>query len=135
MAASPAPPIADRLASAAPWWIALGVAGVTLGVFGSPVPMLACLTLIGLGADADLARRFREALAAEGTAGGLAAAGGLLRGLHAVMYAGLVLLAWGSLLDVADQTGGAGYARWWLTADVLVAALLLAGYLRLQRRV
>ena len=130
MAPDPAPLAADRLAAAAPWWIALGVAGVTLSVLGAPVPLLACLTLVGLGADADLARRFRQAVAAEGGAYGLASIGGLLRGLHAFMYATLVLVAWASLLDMA----GASVSRAWLALDVVAAAVLVAGYARLTRR-
>lgn len=128
-------------AKVAPWWIAIGVTGVAIGVLTGKAPLLLSLTLIGMGSDADLARRLREALAAEGElsiASNPALVAGFVRRVHAAMYGVLFFFAWASLLhlslNVTGQSEGTNSARWWLAGDVAAAAVLGLGYIRLARR-
>lgn len=125
-------------AKAAPWWIALGVTGVAVAILTGNAPLLASLTLIGLGSDADLARRLREALAAEGDlaeASNPALVAGFVRRLHAAMYVVLVVFAWASLLHLTGEPGGESAAsRWWLAGDLAGSAAMAFGYARLARR-
>jgi len=130
--------IAQSAAKAAPWWIAIGVTGVAVAVLSGQAPLLASLALIGIGSDADLARRLREAMDAQGDlAGGghPAVVAGFVRRVHAGMYAVLVFFAWASLLHLTGSDNDpSGAARWWLAADVAGAAVLALGYARLARR-
>lgn len=125
-------------AKVAPWWIAIGVTGVAIAAMTGKAPLLLSMTLIGMGSDADLARRLREAMAAEGElsrASNPALIAGFVRRVHAAMYGVLFFFAWASLLHLSAQSGEAsGLARWWLAGDVAVAALLALGYARLARR-
>ncbi len=125
-------------AKAAPWWIALGVTGVAVAILSGAAPLLASLTLIGLGSDADLARRLREALAAEGDlaqASNPALIAGFIRRVHAAMYVVLIVFAWSSLLHLTGQSAGEAIgARWWLAADLVSSVTLAFGYARLAQR-
>lgn len=140
--AEPTDAFANATAKAAPWWIGLGVIGVAVAVLSGSAPLLASLTLIGIGSDADLARRLREAMASEDDAFGEslrraadpALIGGFVRRVHAAMYVLLVVVAWASLLHLAGQTDGLTTARWWLAGDLAASAVLALGYSRLARR-
>lgn len=124
-------------AKAAPWWIALGVIGVAVAILTGNAPLLASLTLIGIGSDADLARRLREALASEGDlaeASNPALVAGFVRRLHAAMYVVLIVFAWSSLLHLTGQAADDGASRWWLAGDLVGSATLAFGYARLVRR-
>ncbi len=126
---------AHTTAKAAPWWIAIGVTGVVIALLSGKAPMLASLALIGIGSDADLARRLREALAAEGdriAASNPAIAAGMVRRVHAAMYLVLAAFTWASLLHMTGQDDQV--ARWWLAGDLTAGALLAFGYARLARR-
>lgn len=131
-------PLPDRLASAAPWWIALGVTGVAASIVSGHGPLLSSLALVGIGSDADLGRRLREALAADQPTSNPtvdpAAIAGLVRRVHAGMYALLIVFAWASLLHLASQSGEATMSRWWLAGDLALAAIFAFGYGRLLRR-
>ncbi|MEQ8848391.1 hypothetical protein [Botrimarina sp.] len=127
-----------RLSSAAPWWIGLGLTGVAVTLAGGESPLLSSLALVGIGSDADIARRLREAQAASvGEPHGVdpAVVAGVVRRVHAAMYAGLIVFAWASLLHLAGDSEAATPVRYWLAADVAVAAFLAIGYTRLARRV
>ena len=129
-------------AKAAPWWIALGVIGVAVAILTGSAPLLASLTLIGIGSDADLARRLREALASEGDlaeASNPALVAGFVRRLHAAMYVVLlnvvlIVFAWSSLLHLTGRAADDDASRWWLAADLAGSAILAFGYARLARR-
>ncbi|QDT70663.1 hypothetical protein MalM25_36180 [Planctomycetes bacterium MalM25] len=125
-------------AKAAPWGIALGVTGVAVAVLTGNAPLLASLTLIGLGSDADLARRLREAIAAEddlAEASNPALVAGFIRRVHAAMYLLLVVFAWASLLHLTGQSAeGLDGARWWLAGDLAGSAAMAFAYARLARR-
>lgn len=125
-------------AKVAPWWIALGVTGVAIAAMTGNAPLLLSMTLIGMGSDADLARRLREAMAAESElsrASNPAVIAGFVRRVHAAMYGVLLFFAWASLLHLTGQSGGSeDGARWWLAGDVAAAAVLGLGYVRLARR-
>lgn len=128
---------AQNTAKAAPWWIALGVTGVAIAILTGKAPMLASLTLIGIGSDADLARRLREALEAEGTRAvpsNPAVVAGFVRRVHALMYLILAAFTWASLLHMTPMDESGTFARWWLAGDLIVAAVLAFGYARLARR-
>lgn len=128
----------DRLNQAAPWWIALGVIGVAITLTSGSGPLLASVTLIGIGSDADLARRLREAIAAEADdaphGASVAFVAGFIRRVHAAMYLLLLTLAWASLLHLAGQSVDPASARWWLAGDLMTSAVLGLGYFRLVRR-
>ncbi|MEO0530771.1 MAG: hypothetical protein AAF266_09395 [Planctomycetota bacterium] len=140
--ASPSDAFANATAKAAPWWIGLGVIGVAVAIMAGPAPLLASLTLIGIGSDADLARRLREAIASEDDAFGEslrraadpALVGGFVRRVHAAMYVLLVVFAWASLLHLAGGAGAVSTDRWWLAGDLAASAVLALGYARLARR-
>lgn len=133
---------ATATAKASPWWIGLGVIGVAAAILSGSAPLLASLTLIGIGSDADLARRLREAIASEDDALGEslrrtadpALIGGFVRRVHAAMYVLLIVFAWASLLHLAGQPDGLGTARWWLAGDLAASAIIAIGYARLARR-
>lgn len=125
----------EATAKAAPWWIAIGVIGVAVAVVSGQSPLLTSLALIGIGSDADLARRLREALVAEGDrvqASNPALVAGLFRRVHAAMYLILVAFTWASLLHMTGQD--ASTSRWWLAGDLAAGSLLAFGYARLARR-
>lgn len=104
------------LTLAAPWLMLIGVSGIGAAVLGLPVPVLTCLLLVGLGADADLARRFAHFEAAD--VGHLATP---IRTLHAAMYAGLYTLAWAAMANMAHG----GFARTLLLTDLAASLVLL----------
>lgn len=125
-----------RLSSAAPWWIGLGLVGVAVTLAGGDSPLLASLALVGIGSDADLGRRLREARAAsldEASHVDPAVVAGFVRRVHAAMYALLIVFAWASLLHLTAGHDASVAARYWLAADVAVAAFLALGYYRLTR--
>lgn len=142
MATPTTPSTSERLASAGPWWIVLGLGGVVLSVCGAPAPLLASLTLVGMGADADLGRRLAAAARAATDAHPIedehtplvVRFATALRWAHAVLYAVLIFAAWSALLDLASR-GEGPLGRLTLAGDLLIAALLLSGYARLCRRV
>ena len=109
--------------AAAPWLILLGVAGISLALFGVPAPVLSCVLLIGLGADADLARR-----ASMFEAVGYGWVVGPVRSVHAVMYVGLYTIGWSAMAAVA---AGAA-ARTLLAIDLAISVVLLVGAARLS---
>lgn len=117
---------ATRSRSAAPWLILAGVAGVSLALLGVPTPVLSCVLLIGLGADADLTRRSPMFEAAG--YGWLAAP---LRALHGVLYVGLYAIGWAAMASVAAGPA----ARTLLAADLLASFVVLLGVARLRSRV
>lgn len=131
-------PFEQTAAKAAPWWIALGVTGVAVALHTGAAPLLASVTLIGIGSDADLARRLREALAARAELAALPGATAHVavaaRRVHAAMYVLLVALAWASLLHLIGQGPDAPVGRWWLAADLVASAALALGYARLASR-
>lgn len=103
----------------------LGVAGIVLGVLGGPAPVLSCLLLVGLGADSDLARRaslFDQA--------GFGRWAGLIRSMHASLYAWLYVVAWLSMADASSLGDG----RNLLLVDLALSAAVLLGFLAFARR-
>ncbi len=128
----------DRLNQAAPWWIALGVTGVAIALTSGHGPLLASITLIGIGSDADLTRRLHQAIADHGDDApsdeSIALVAGFTRRVHAGMYLLLLTFAWASLLHLAGQDADPAGARWWLAGDLFASAVLGLGYTRLVRR-
>lgn len=112
------------LATAAPWLMLIGVSGIGAAVLGLPVPILTCLLLVGLGADADLARRFVQFEAA-----GMGHLATPIRSIHAAMYAGLYTLGWAAMAGMAHG----GLARTLLLTDLAVSLVLLVFVTRLVR--
>ena len=94
----------------------IGVGGIGAAVLGLPVPVLTCLLLVGLGADADLARRFAEFEAA-----GMGPYATPLRTIHAAMYVGLYTLGWSAMASMAHG----GFARTLLLTDLAMSLALL----------
>ena len=115
--------IANR--SAAPWLMLLGVLGIALALFGVPAPVLSCVLLVGLGADADLARRGPMFEAA-----GYGWVVGPVRSIHAVMYVGLYTVGWVAMAGVA----AGATARTLLAIDLCVSLVLLVGVARFAAR-
>ncbi|TWT47380.1 hypothetical protein Pla111_09930 [Botrimarina hoheduenensis] len=115
------------------WLIAAGLAGVALVSAGFTVPLLACLLLVGLGADADLGRRYQRAVATDpaGTDPALFAA--TLRSLHAALYAGLLFTAWGALLDASNRLLPGAPSQTLLAFDLVLCITLVV--IRLRRGV
>ena len=115
---SPSQPSSTDAARArrGPWLMLAGIAGMSLALAGWPAPVLSCLLLVGLGADADLMRR-----AAAFADAGASAITTPLRGLHAALYAVLYTLAWAAMNDAVETTT----ARWFLTADLALSLLLI----------
>jgi hypothetical protein len=146
MSLQPTDALPQRISQAAPWWIGLGITGVAIIVSSGSGPLLTCFALIGIGADADIARRLREARAAQGEALGMAegiesprrvtpsVVAGFVRPIHAAMYLLLLSFAWASLLHLAGQATDPATARWWLAIDLAAASVLGYGYSRLARR-
>jgi hypothetical protein len=146
MSLQPTDALPHRLSRAAPWWIGLGITGVTVTVASGSGPLLTCFALIGIGADADIARRLREARAAQREALGItqgiqsprrvtpSVVAGFVRPIHAAMYLLLLSFAWASLLHLAGQATDPAAARWWLAIDLAAASVLGYGYSRLARR-
>ncbi|WP_146444082.1 hypothetical protein [Botrimarina colliarenosi] len=128
----------DRLSHAAPWWIALGVTGVAITLTSGSGPLLSSVALIGIGSDADISRRLREAIASDvnnaSSDSQAAAVAGFVRRVHVGMYLLLLAFAWASLLHLSGQSVNAGEARWWLAGDLAASAVLGLGYARLSRR-
>lgn len=121
--------IADRLWSPL-WLIALGLCGVTLLSFGFSVPLLASLLLVGLGADADLGRRFHTARATDPAGDEPASFAASLRTMHAALYAGLLFLAWAAMLDASQRLLPGAPSRTMLTGDLVLCVTLIAVRLR-----
>ena len=145
MNTQPIDALPDRISQAAPWWIGLGITGVTVTLAAGSGPLLACFALIGIGADADIARRLREAQAVQDSArlaSGMESArrgtpsivAGFVRRMDAAMYLLLLSFAWASLLHLAGQSSDPAAARWWLAVDLAAAAVLGLGYVRVVRR-
>ena len=105
-----------KRAGVAPWLMLAGLGGMVAALCGLPVPVLSCLLLVGLGADADLARR--AALIGEESADRVTLP---LRGLHALLYVVLYVLAWGAMFDAATTLS----ANLLLTVDLLVSLFLI----------
>ncbi|MGL4512506.1 MAG: hypothetical protein ACRCT8_05395 [Lacipirellulaceae bacterium] len=137
MPATPSPPASTAprrgvSAAAAPWLMTFGVVGIAAHGLGIPAPVLTCLLLVGLGADADLARRAeraREAQLLGDGANGLASwdwAATPLRFAHASLYALLYVVAWGGMAAAASSFAGALA----LTADLAATFVLLLGLAR-----
>jgi hypothetical protein len=134
----------DRISQAAPWWIGIGIAGVTITLASGSGPLLASFALVGIGSDADIARRLREAVAAQGDdlPPGMnpppgvnpAFVAGMARRVHAGMYLLLVAFAWAAMLHLAGQATDPAAARGWLAIDLAAATVLGFGYSRLARR-
>ena len=128
----------NRISRAAPWWIGLGITGVTVTLASGSGPLLVSLALIGIGSDADIARRLREAIAAKGdnVPRGVnpSIVAGFARRIHAAMYMLLLAFAWASMLHLAGQATDPATARWWLAIDLAAASVLAFGYSRLARR-
>ena len=142
MSLQPIDALPNRISRAAPWWIGLGITGVTVTLAIGSGPLLTCFALIGVGADADIARRLREARAFQQERQGVESlrrvspsiVAGFVRPIHAAMYLLLLSFAWASLLDLAGQASDPAAARWWLAVDLAAAAVLGYGYSRLARR-
>ena len=98
-----------------------GIAGMSLALLGLPSPVLTSLLLVGIGADADIARR--AAIYADLGVGRLAAS---LRGIHALLYAALYCFAWGSMLDAAESSAG----HLFLTFDLCLSGMILFFFAR-----
>ncbi len=128
----------DRISQAAPWWIGIGITGVAITLSSGSGPLLASLALVGIGSDADIARRLREAITAQGDdiPPGMnpAVVAGMVRRVHAGMYLLLVAFAWASMLHLAGQSVDPTAARCWLAIDLAAATALGVGYSRLARR-
>jgi hypothetical protein len=109
--------------------MAAGVAGIVAQGLGAPAPVLTCLLLVGLGADADLARRADRVRAAADEAGPdtrtarWAWVVSPLRAGHAMLYVLLYFTAWGGLCDAASTP----WDRLTLFADLTATAVLLLG--------
>jgi hypothetical protein len=102
----------------------LGIMGIVLGLLGAPAPVLSCLLLVGLGADADLARRamfFDDA--------GIGRYILPIRSLHAGMYVWLYVVGWLAMADAATSVAG----HTWLLFDLTISLLLL-GAVTFSRR-
>jgi hypothetical protein len=132
----------NRIGRAAPWWIGLGITGVTVTLASGSGPLLTCFALIGVGADADIARRLREARAFQAESQGIespqrmtpSVVACFVRPIHAAMYLLLLSFAWASLLHLTGQATDPATARWWLAIDLAAASVLGYGYSRLARR-
>ena len=141
MSLQPTDALPDRISQAAPWWIGLGITGVTITLASGSGPLLASFALIGIGADADIARRLRETRAVQGEASGRDSArratpsffAGFVRRLHAALYLLLLSFAWASMLHLVDYSSNPETARWWLAADLAAAVVLGLGYYRVAR--
>jgi len=112
--------------------MAMGVAGIVVQGLGLPAPVLTCLLLVGLGADADLARRAERirSAALAGDPGTRTARWAWvatpLRAAHAMLYVLLYVTAWGGLCDAATST----WSQVTLFADLAATAVLLLGLAR-----
>ncbi|QDV72242.1 hypothetical protein K2D_03680 [Planctomycetes bacterium K2D] len=128
----------DRISQAAPWWIGIGITGVAITLSSGSGPLLASFALIGIGSDADIARRLREAIAAQGDdlPRGMnpSIVAGFVRRFHAAMYLLLISVAWAAMLHLSGQSSDPDTARWWLASDLAAATVLGFGYSRLARR-
>lgn len=100
----------------APWLMLAGVLGMSLALAGFMAPVLSCLVLVGVGADADILRRARmfTDLGAERIALPV-------RAFHAMLYAALYCFAWGAMLDMAETP----QTQWLLTGDLALSVVIL----------
>ena len=114
------------------------ITGVAITLSSGSGPLLVSLALIGIGSDADIGRRLREAMATQGDdlPRGMnpSIVAGFVRRIHAAMYLLLLAFAWASMLHLAGQAVDPAAARWWLAIDLAAATVLGFGYSRLVRR-
>ena len=89
---------------------------MSLALCGFSIPVLCCLLLVGIGADADIGRR-----AALFVASGAMPLATVLRGVHALLYAVLFLLAWTAMLDSSRSSE----SHLFLSVDLGLCALML----------
>lgn len=100
---------------------------VSLGI---AAPLLASLLLVGLGADADLGRRFHTARATDPAGDEPAAFAATLRAMHAVMYAGLIFIAWAALFDASSRLLPGAPSQTFLACDLVLCVTLVIARLR-----
>lgn len=110
--------------------LGLGVVGVTMVSAGIAAPLLASLLLVGLGADADLGRRFHTARATDPAGDEPAAFAATLRAMHAALYAGLIFIAWAALFDASSRLLPGAPSRTFLSVDLLLCVAMVAIRLR-----
>lgn len=99
----------------------LGIVGIVLAAFGVPVPILTCLLLVGVGADADLARRADQMASLPEATAWSPVVTGLFRFLHAMLYAVIFVIAWASMLDLCRDFSD----RVFVAVDLLASIGLL----------
>ncbi len=104
-----------------PWLIVCGIVGIVLAAFGVPVPILTCLLLVGVGADADLARRAQQMASLPEATAWSPVVTGLFRFLHGMLYAVIFVIAWASLLDLCQDFSD----RLFVAGDLVVSIGLL----------
>lgn len=105
-----------------PWLIVFGIVGIVLAAFGAPVPILTCLLLVGVGADADLARRADQMASLPEATAWSPVVTGLFRFLHGMLYAVIFVIAWASMLDLCQSFSD----RLFVAGDLVLSVGLLA---------